>query len=67
MVQAIPIVQQAAEKAGGLSELARKLGIKHNAFYRWHQVPASRVLQIEKITGISRHDMRPDIYPREDS
>ncbi len=59
------IVHQAAEKIGGLSELARRLGIKHTAFYRWSEVPPLRVLEIEKITGVSRHELRPDLYPRE--
>jgi DNA-binding transcriptional regulator YdaS (Cro superfamily) len=59
------IVLEAAMRIGGLSELARKLGIRHTAFYRWAEVPAKRVLKIEKITGISRHDLRPDLYPRE--
>jgi DNA-binding transcriptional regulator YdaS (Cro superfamily) len=62
----LSIVQRAADRAGGLAELARRLGITHNAFYRWHQVPAGRVLPIERITGIPRHEMRPDLYPRED-
>ena len=62
----IPIVQDAANRLGSVVELARGLGIKHPALFRWRQVPAERVLQIEKLTGISRHDMRPDIYPRED-
>ena len=61
-----PIVMKAAEKVGGLSELARKLGISHTAFYRWTVVPSIRVLSIEKLTGVSRHDLRPDLYPRED-
>lgn len=25
------------------------------------------VLKVEEATGISRHDLRPDIYPRDDS
>ena len=62
----IAIVKQAADKMGSVTALARALGIKHPALFRWRQVPAGRVLQIEKLTGISRHDMRPDIYPRED-
>ena len=59
------IVLEAAMRIGGLSELARKLGIRHTAFYRWAEVPAKRVLKIEKITGVSRHELRPDLYPRE--
>lgn len=63
----IPIVQQAAARVGSLSELARRLGIKHPALYKWREVPPKRVLSLEKISGISRHDIRPDLYPREDS
>lgn len=59
----INIVAKAVKKAGGVTSLARKLGIKHNAFYVWKRVPAERVLKIERITGISRHDLRPDLYP----
>jgi DNA-binding transcriptional regulator YdaS (Cro superfamily) len=62
----LAVVQQAADRVGGMSALARMLGIKHTAFYRWWRVPASRVLPIEKATGISRHELRPDLYPRDE-
>lgn len=58
----IKIVSQAAEKAGGVVALARELGIKHTAMYSWTRVPAERVLDIERVTGISRHELRPDIF-----
>ena len=61
----IEIVSRAASKVGSFSELARRLGIRRNAFYRWRQVPANRVIPLEKISGISRHDIRPDLYPRD--
>jgi len=59
----LEIVSKAAQKVGGITALARELGIKHPAFYLWKRVPAERVLPIERITGISRHDLRPDLYP----
>lgn len=62
----IEIVERAAEKVGGLTKLASGLGIKHQAFYSWATVPAERVIPIERLTGISRHDIRPDLYPRDD-
>jgi DNA-binding transcriptional regulator YdaS (Cro superfamily) len=31
------------------------------------KVPADRVLAIEAASGVSRHDLRPDIYPREEA
>ncbi|MDV2966396.1 YdaS family helix-turn-helix protein [Nitratireductor aquimarinus] len=58
----LKIVEQAAEKVGGLSKLAAELGIKHQAFYSWRQVPPARVLDLERISGVSRHHIRPDIY-----
>lgn len=57
----IEIVEQAAQKAGGLVALANRLGIKHQALYSWKRVPAERVLDIEQITGVSRHQIRPDL------
>lgn len=58
----IEIVAKAAEKAGGVVALARELGIKHTAMYSWKRVPAERVLEIERVSGISRHELRPDLY-----
>lgn len=59
------LIQRAAELSGGMSALARKLGIARSAPYSWSKIPASRVLQIEAATGgrLSRHAMRPDLYP----
>ena len=45
--------------------IARALKITHGAVSQWESVPAERVLDVESVTGISRHDLRPDIYPRE--
>ena len=47
------------------SELARGLGITHGAVSQWDQVPMNRVLDVERLTGIPRHELRPDIYPPE--
>lgn len=60
-----PVVQQAIDAAGGTAALAMRLGIQAPSIYSWRRVPAVRVLAVEAITGISRHDLRPDIYPRE--
>jgi DNA-binding transcriptional regulator YdaS (Cro superfamily) len=59
------IIKRAIKEAGGITALAKGLGITHNAIYSWHRVPAERVLDVECVTGISRHDIRPDIYPRD--
>lgn len=56
------VTKYAIEKAGGAKALGRALGISHQAIGQWRQVPALRVIAIESLTGISRHDLRPDIY-----
>lgn len=55
---------------GNQSELARKIGVTPQAVQQWSKsgkVPAERVLDIEAATDgkVTRHDLRPDIYPRE--
>lgn len=45
------------------ARLARELGdITPQAISQWERVPAKRVLDIERITGVSRHQLRPDIF-----
>ena len=49
--------------------MARALGVSQAAVWKWvkrgKQLPAEHVLTVELQTGISRHDLRPDLYPRE--
>lgn len=53
-------------KAKGLRhvDLARKLGVDKSMVTRWAQktVPLTRVFDIERETGISREDLRPDFF-----
>ena len=44
--------------------LARALGVTPGAVSQWDRVPAERVIDVERLTGIPRHDLRPDIYPQ---
>lgn len=48
---------------GGITRLAAELCISSQAISQWKRVPAERVLDVERITGIPRHELRPDIYP----
>jgi DNA-binding transcriptional regulator YdaS (Cro superfamily) len=43
--------------------VAKALKITHGAVSQWKRVPAERVLTVEKVTGIPRHILRPDLYP----
>jgi len=56
------IVRLVIEKAGGISSLARAIGVDRRRVFEWKQIPAKRVLDVERVTGISRHILRPDIF-----
>jgi DNA-binding transcriptional regulator YdaS (Cro superfamily) len=57
------VVERLADAAGGITRLATSLGVKHQSLYSWRRVPAERVIDVERVTGIPRHELRPDIYP----
>ena len=56
-------LDRAIKAVGTASELADQLGIRPQALSQWDQVPPLRVLEVERISGIPRHELRPDIYP----
>lgn len=59
-------VETAINIANGVRPLARLLGISAPSVWEWRKrgkVPAERVLQLEAVTGLSRHAIRPDLYP----
>ena len=60
-------LREAVEVAGGMQAMGGALGISKQAVQQWIQPPAERVIQIERLTGVSRHRLRPDIYPLDDS
>jgi DNA-binding transcriptional regulator YdaS (Cro superfamily) len=47
---------------GSASELARRLGITPAAVLQWDEVPIRRVPDVERISGVSRHELRPDFF-----
>jgi DNA-binding transcriptional regulator YdaS (Cro superfamily) len=60
---------KALVRARGLKliDLSRGLGVDKATVTRWAQkrVPAERVVEIERLTGIPRNALRPDLYPAE--
>lgn len=50
------------EGRGRKSQLALELEITPSALTQWKEVPAERVLKVESLTGISRFDLRPDVF-----
>jgi TorA maturation chaperone TorD len=55
-------LNEAIKAVGGVSELARRLGISQPSVSNWNRIPAERVLEIESVTGVSRIVLRPDLY-----
>ena len=55
-------VREGSRRHGSLRKLAEKLGVTSQAISQWSEVPAKRVLAFEVETGVSRYELRPDIY-----
>ncbi|MCV0379022.1 YdaS family helix-turn-helix protein [Nitratireductor sp.] len=53
-------------KLGSLTKASEILGVSNpSVIANWRargRIPAERVLEVERITGISRHELRPDVF-----
>lgn len=64
MEQRTPL-DEAIFRAGNQASLASCLGVTQQTISYWRtkgRVPAEYVAKVEAATGISRHDLRPDIF-----
>jgi DNA-binding transcriptional regulator YdaS (Cro superfamily) len=56
---------------GSENAMAVDLGVSQPTVWRWinqsksRRLPAEYVLRVEAATGVSRHLLRPDIYPED--
>jgi TorA maturation chaperone TorD len=57
-----PGLSEAIRAAGGVSELARQIGISQPSVSNWIRIPAERVVSVEAATGVGRAVLRPDLY-----
>lgn len=61
-------LKSAVDAAGSQSAMARIVGCSPQAVSKWVNLgkvcPAEYVLKVEAATGVSRFDLRPDLYPR---
>lgn len=62
-------IERAIKICGSQAKLAEKIGRSQQIISYWklqQTIPADEVPAVEKATGISRHELRPDIFgPRE--
>ncbi|KTF10373.1 transcriptional regulator [Pseudoalteromonas sp. H103] len=65
-----PALQKAIATLGGQVKLADAIQTSQQNVSNWlrtGKVAPDKVIIIEKVTGVSRHELRPDIYPPEES
>ncbi|EKP1098584.1 transcriptional regulator [Enterobacter hormaechei] len=58
-------IENAIMKTGSASALGALIGVSKMAVSLWRRngVPAERVLQLFSATGVTPHELRPDLYP----
>lgn len=64
----VEALKVAISSAGSQTKLAERIGKTQGHISQWLRrgtVPAGMVLRIERETGVSRHQLRPDLYPEE--
>lgn len=55
-------MRKVIKAAGGATKFAAALGTGRSVIYLWKQVPAERLIEIERITGVPRDKLRPDLF-----
>jgi TorA maturation chaperone TorD len=60
-------LQEAISAVGGVTELARRVGVAQPSVSNWRRVPAERVLAVESVSGVARATLRPDLYREGDA
>ena len=58
-------IENAIQQSGSASALGLAIGVTKMAVSLWRKngVPSTRVIQIYKATGVTPHELRPDLYP----
>lgn len=67
-IKQLKALHRAIKTAGSMRKLGELIGCTTGQINMWKQrenVPSKYVLAIENATGVSRHLLRPDLYPDE--
>jgi DNA-binding transcriptional regulator YdaS (Cro superfamily) len=57
-----PVLEQVHAVRGTAVRIAAACHITREAVWDWRRVPAGHVLAVERLLGIPRHLIRPDLY-----
>jgi DNA-binding transcriptional regulator YdaS (Cro superfamily) len=63
MVDAEQAMKLIRSRRGLTSQLTREIGLSRGAISQWRVVPADKLVDVERISGIPRHILRPDLVP----
>jgi len=55
-------LQAAVNAVGTRYRLSQLVGVVPSSVLRWTKIPAGRIVQVEKVTGVPREVLRPDLY-----
>lgn len=58
-------LDEAIKNVGSSRALAAAIGVTPQALSQWDKVPPLRVLDVERVSGVHRSRLRPDLYPAE--
>jgi DNA-binding transcriptional regulator YdaS (Cro superfamily) len=61
-----PGLSAALDVAGGVTRLAQTLGIAQASVSNWKRIPDRRLAEVQAVTGLCRHTLRPDLRAREE-
>jgi DNA-binding transcriptional regulator YdaS (Cro superfamily) len=50
------------EAVGTRYRLSKLLGLTTTATQNWDRVPLNRILDVERVTGVPREKLRPELY-----
>jgi DNA-binding transcriptional regulator YdaS (Cro superfamily) len=59
-------IKRAVELAGGEKACAKHFAVTFQAIQHWiykSRVPAKHIIKLERLSGVTRHEIDSDIYP----
>jgi DNA-binding transcriptional regulator YdaS (Cro superfamily) len=59
--QAKRAMRRLRDQPGQLARIARAINVNPQAVSQWQMVPLERLLAVERVSGIPREELRPDV------